>query len=58
MKLHDISLLLSAISVAEGTLALLITMFGVLAAFLVTAFVSGVFAGMLISYCIAVRRDS
>jgi uncharacterized NAD-dependent epimerase/dehydratase family protein len=58
MKPENLSLLVSAIAVAEGTLSLLIAVMGVVAAVVVAAFVAGAMSGVFITYYALARDDS
>jgi hypothetical protein len=58
MTQEKLMLILSAIAVAEGTLSLLITAIGILAALVVAAFVAGALSGVFITYYTLVRDDS
>jgi hypothetical protein len=58
MTRENLTLLLSAIAIVEGTLQLLITAIGVLAAVVVVAFVLGALTGVFITHYKSARENS
>jgi hypothetical protein len=58
MTKQNLTLLLSAVAVAESTLQLLIAVMGILAALITVTFVIGALSGAFITYYMLAREDS
>jgi hypothetical protein len=55
---ENLTLIISAVGLLEGTLALLFAAIGILAGLVLASFVCGLLVGAFIAYCACARKNS